>query len=109
MNTEAGKAIENIKALDGRDAARLADVIIDDVIIALRRDRSISSKSFMEWELALANLRARIAERITNEIAGHVSLSAVLLEIEAATDWQELLGSDERAVLFDGMFVGGEP
>ena len=57
----------------------------------------------------MANLRARIAERITNEIAGHVCLSAVLLEIEAATDWQELLGSDERAVLFDGMFVGGEP
>ena len=101
MNTAVCKAIENIRALDRRDALGLADEIIDDMIAVLQRDRNISSRSFTEWSLMLANLRARIAERITNEIAGHVSLSTVLLEIEAATDW-----CDERAALFDGMFDG---
>jgi hypothetical protein len=84
------KAIENIRALDQRDALALADEIVDDVIAALQRDRNISSRSFTEWSLVLANLRARIAERIAGEIAGHVSLAAVLLELEAAVDWQEL-------------------
>ena len=87
------EAIEDIPALNQRDALTLADEIVDDMIAALKRDRETAFRSFAQWELALANLRARIAERITNEIAGHVSLSAVLLEIEAATDWQELLGA----------------
>jgi hypothetical protein len=90
MNTAACRAVENIPALDRRDAFALADEIIDDVIAALQRDRNIPSRSFTEWEMRLANLRARIAERIDREITGHVSLSAVLLEIEAAIDWQEL-------------------
>ena len=102
------QVLENIPALNRRDALALADEIIDDMISALQRDRETSSRSFAQWELKLANLRARIAERITNKIAGHVSLSAVLLEIEAATIWQALLDSDESAALFDGMFDGDE-
>ena len=74
MNTAACRAIENIPALDQRDALALADEIIDDMIAVLQRDHSISSRSFIEWSLVLANLRARIAERITNAIAGHVDL-----------------------------------
>ena len=84
MNTAACRAIENIPALDQRDALALADEIIDDMIAVLQRDHSISSRSFIEWSLVLANLRARIAERIANEIEGHVDLRTVLLEIEAA-------------------------
>jgi hypothetical protein len=89
--TAAYRAIENIRALDQRDAFTLADRIVDDTIATLQRDRNISSRSFTEWELALASLRARIAERIASEIVGHVSLAEVLLELEAAVDWQELL------------------
>jgi hypothetical protein len=108
MNTAACRAIENIRALDQRDALVLADGIVNDMIVALQRDRNIPSKSFTEWELILANLRGRIGERIAHEITGCVSLSEVLLEIEAATDWQELFKGDEITALFDGPFDGGE-
>ena len=70
-----------------------------------KRDGETPRRSFAQWELTLANLRARIAERITKEISGH---SAVLLEVEAATDWQELFDGDEIAAPFDGLFDGGE-
>ena len=82
LNT--AKALENIRALDRRDALALADEIVDDVIATLQCDRDVSSRSSTEWSLGLANLRARIAERIGDEIEGHVDLATVLLEIEAA-------------------------
>ena len=66
----------------------MADAIVEDVIAALQRDRNISSRSFTEWELLLAGLRARIAERIAEEITGHVDRQAVLLELEAA-EWPD--------------------
>jgi hypothetical protein len=67
------------------------DGIVDDVIAALQRDRNLSSHSFTEWSLTLADLRARIAERIANEIEGHVDRETVLLELKAVTGWKELL------------------
>ena len=82
------RAVENIRALDRRDALALADEIIDDMISVLQRDRNISSRSFSEWSLALADLRARIAEQIADEIEGHVDRGTVLLEIEAA-EWPD--------------------
>jgi hypothetical protein len=57
LNT--AKALENIRALDRRNARALADEIVDDMIALLQRDRNISSRSFTEWYLVLANLRAR--------------------------------------------------
>lgn len=84
------EAIENLRALDRRDALVLADAIVDDTIAVLRRDRNNSFRSFTEWELALADLHARIADRIAGEIAGHVDVAAVLIEFEAAVDWQEV-------------------
>jgi len=57
LNT--AKALENIRALDRRNARALADEIVDDMIALLQRDRNISSRSFTEWSLVLANLRAR--------------------------------------------------
>jgi hypothetical protein len=86
--TTACNAVENIRALDQRDALALADAIIDDTIAALQRDRNISSRSFTEWELALASLRARIAERIASEIVGHVNLETVLLELKLICGWE---------------------
>jgi hypothetical protein len=82
--TAAYRAIENIRALDQRDALTLADTIVDDMVAVLQREHNILSRSSAEWSLALANLRARIAERIAEEIEGHVDLRTVLLELEAA-------------------------
>jgi hypothetical protein len=88
--TAACDAVENIPALDRRDALALADAIIADMITALQRDPNISSRSFTEWELALAGLRVRVAELIGAEIIGHVDLATVLLELEAVCGWEEL-------------------
>jgi hypothetical protein len=90
------KSIENLSTLDRRDAAELADEIIIDTITALR-DRDGASRSFAEWELMLANLRARITERLTTAIDGHVHLNDVLFEIEASPDYLELLRQQEIA------------
>jgi hypothetical protein len=62
----------------------LADEILNDTIAALQRDRNISARSFAEWELILANLRQRIAERVAGEIVGYVDLETVLRELEFA-------------------------
>jgi hypothetical protein len=84
-------SVENLPTLDKHDAATLADAIINDTIAALQRDRNNASRSFTELELALADLRARIAERLTAAINGHVHLADVLLEIEASPDYLEFL------------------
>lgn len=80
----AVKAVENLQAFSRRDALALADEIINDTIAALQRDRNLSCRSFGEWELRLANLRQRIAERIAGEIVGCVDLETVLRELEFA-------------------------
>jgi hypothetical protein len=79
----AYSAIANIKTLDRRDALVLADAILGDTIATLRRER-ISSRSLTELELALADLRMRVAERLTDEIAGLVDHTTVLNELEFA-------------------------
>jgi hypothetical protein len=89
--TAAYKAVENVRALDRRDALVLADAIVDDTIAELQRAREIPPRSFAEWSLTLAGLRARIAERIANEIEGHVDREIVLLELKAVTGWEDLL------------------
>jgi DNA-binding transcriptional regulator YdaS (Cro superfamily) len=87
----AREAIENIRALDQRDAQALADEIIGDMIAALQRDREIPPRSFARWSLVLADLRVCIAERIANEIEGHIDRETALLELKAVTGWGELL------------------
>jgi hypothetical protein len=81
------ESIANLPTYDKHDAAALADVIILDAIAVLQRDPSNASRSFSELELALANLRVRVAERLTAAIEGHVYLGDVLLEIEASPDY----------------------
>jgi hypothetical protein len=78
------KVIKNIETLDQRDA--LADEIIDDTITVLQGDHNISSRSFAQWSLILADLRARIAERIADEIVGCVDLQTVLLKLVLTVD-----------------------
>ena len=56
-----------------------------------QRDRKIPPRSFAQWSLVLADLRECIAERIANEIEGHVDRGTVLLELKAVTGWEELL------------------
>jgi hypothetical protein len=79
--TVACDAVQNLPVLDGRDAQKLADKIVDDVITALQRDPDTSFRSFTAWELALASVRGRVAERLSLAIAGHVDLETVLLEL----------------------------
>jgi hypothetical protein len=88
MGNEIYKAVENVATLSKRDALVLADEIIDDMIVTLQRDRTLPARSFAQWSLTLADLRARVAERIAGEIEGHVDLGAVLLDIEAIAGWE---------------------
>jgi DNA-binding transcriptional regulator YdaS (Cro superfamily) len=91
MNTAVYEAVENIRALDRRDAQVLADEIVDDMIAALQRGREIPPRSFARWSLVLADLCARIAERIANEIEGHIDRETALLELKAVTGWEGVL------------------
>jgi len=71
-------AVADTPTLDQRDALALADEIVDLLIDALPRDRS-----FYEWALALAPLRAAIAARINQVTLGRAVLDEVLNAIEA--------------------------
>ena len=51
--TACKEAIENIRALDRRDALRAGRCDYYDTIAALQRDRNVSTRSFIEWELRL--------------------------------------------------------
>jgi hypothetical protein len=81
--TDIYKAVENVTTLNKRDAAWLADRIIDGMIDALRRDPAIPPRSFAEWSLALADLRLRLSEQLADEMIGLVDLDSVLNTIEA--------------------------
>ncbi len=81
--SEISRAVENIAALNKRDAASLADRIIDGVIDALRRDPAIPPRSFADWSLVLADLRPRVAEQIDDVIGGHVNREKVLTTLGA--------------------------
>ena len=75
------QAVENIRALDRRDALALADAIVRNTIVALQRDREIPHRSFAQWELALANLHRQLTEEIACVIVGHVDLGEVLATV----------------------------
>ena len=51
------EAVENVRPLSKRDALWLSDQIVDATIDALRRDSSITSRSFADWSLIFAGLR----------------------------------------------------
>jgi hypothetical protein len=87
--TAACDAVENLPVLGRCDAFALADRIIDDTIAALQRDPNISSRSFTEWELKLADLRARVAERLSLAVVGYVELETVLRELEFAAEYSD--------------------
>ena len=57
IETATYRAVEDIPAFNRRDAAGLADEIIDDRMLAFQRDLAIPSRSFADWSLALADLR----------------------------------------------------
>jgi hypothetical protein len=80
MTSRVYRAVANTPALDDRDARALADEIVDRLIDALQRDPTIT---FREWSLALAPLRAQIADRIHALINGRADLDEVLNTIEA--------------------------
>jgi hypothetical protein len=82
MSSAAVRAVENITALTARDAAALADEILDQLIAALRRDQG-NARTSDEWTLALANLRERIAELLAQHVVGRVDLEEVLRTLEA--------------------------
>jgi hypothetical protein len=83
MTRQIYRAVEDLPVLSRRDADRLADRIIDDLIEALRRDPTMPRRSSAEWDLVLAKLRPRMDERIASMVIGRVDLEEVLVTIEA--------------------------
>jgi hypothetical protein len=83
MNSEIYRAVRDIPALDRKDAAALADRIIEGLIDSLRRNPTLPARSYAEWELLFAPTRARAAEQIAATIDGHVDLDEVLTTIVA--------------------------
>jgi hypothetical protein len=83
MSCAAYRAIENMRAHDMRDAAWLADRIIESAIEMLRKDAGLPLRNSQQWDLALADLRSRVTEQIARTIVGRVDLSQVLSALEA--------------------------
>jgi hypothetical protein len=82
MNLRA--AIEDLPALGVLDAHELGDLIIEQVIQKLQRDSSIPARSYSEWMVALADVRARIVEQIHLSIRNHVHIDDVLRALDGA-------------------------
>jgi hypothetical protein len=82
------KALENVVGLDRRDADCLADEIVDRIIIeTLTRDHTLPARSWLDWEIALADVRQRLADRIHRRICGYVAKDEVQIALdEAAAD-----------------------
>jgi hypothetical protein len=83
MNSEIYRAVRDIPALDRKDAAALADRIVDNLIDSLRRNPALPARTYSEWDLLFADQRQRTAEQIAAIIAGHVDLDEVLTTIVA--------------------------
>jgi hypothetical protein len=77
------KAIQNIPALNRRDAEWLADRLLETVIDHPRRDSSLPSRSRDAWWLTLAPAHARLTEQMAAATLDHVDLAQVLTTIEA--------------------------
>ncbi len=82
--TDVYKAVENMKALNKRDAAWHADRVLDAFIEALQRDPALPPRSYREWSVALADLRPRVTDQLASMIVGCVDLDTVLDVIAAA-------------------------
>lgn len=82
VHTNILKAIQDIPALNRRDAASLADRILETVIDRLRRDPGLPSRSADVWWLTLAPAHSRLTEIIAAEILGYADLGQVLTTIE---------------------------
>jgi hypothetical protein len=83
MSSEIYRAVRDVPALDRKDAAALADRVIDSLIDSLRRNPTLPTRSHSEWDLLLADQRQRTAEQIAATIDGHVDLDEVLVTITA--------------------------
>lgn len=83
------RTIADTRRLDRSDALRLTDQIEEIVINVLRRDPAMPPLSFLEWQLAFAPAKTRIAEQINKKINGHDDLDAVLATVDASFDFRE--------------------
>jgi hypothetical protein len=72
------QAIEDIAALDRRDAEQLTDQIIDLLIRELMRDHTLPSRSSPDWSIKLATARQHVGELIHRRINGRVDRQDVL-------------------------------
>jgi hypothetical protein len=67
------KAIQDLSALDKRDAEKLGDQIRDLIIDeVLHRDPDMPGHSYTVWVLVLSGVRQQIAELIDSVIHNHV-------------------------------------
>ena len=79
------KALENVVGLDRRDADCLADEIVDrDIIETLARDHTLPARSLLDWEIALADVRQRLADRIHQRICDYVARDEVQIALDDA-------------------------
>jgi hypothetical protein len=67
------------------DAEQLADMIIDQIIATLQRNRALQALSTQAWTLILADVRQSIAKYIYARIREHIDRSDV---INALADYQ---------------------
>jgi hypothetical protein len=85
--------IEHLPILDVIDAHQLADLAIDGVISELMRAPN-TSRSYLEWVLVLADVRARIAQQISRRTCGRVHIDDVLHAFEmtgimVTSEWED--------------------
>ena len=62
-------------ALGEGDAVDLVDQILEQVVKALRREPRLPMLSLAEWDLVLADVRARAEDQLTRAIDGKASIS----------------------------------
>jgi hypothetical protein len=77
------RVIEDIRALDRRDALQLADGIFDSFIGELQRIPGIPRRSHAEWRVLLGQIHPQITEQIDQLTCGRVDLDEVLNTIES--------------------------
>jgi hypothetical protein len=76
------QAITDLPTLDRRDAAILADRIIDVIIEALQRDRALPGRTTADWTIALASTRHRVAELIVRRLVGRINRDEALAALD---------------------------
>ena len=78
------RQIEKLPVLGRVDAERIVDQFFNATLIPiLQRDPAITSRSFYEWRISLADARAAITEHLHHRIRGHIHCDDVVYLLDA--------------------------